>query len=102
MPGNDLAVVVPIVNEVGNVQPLIDELHEHLSEYDWEVVFVDDDSSDGTTAALSGMPTTKARIVVLMDGDGQDAIGGKRIQLGAENGDFAARFGRPVKGLTPF
>jgi dolichol-phosphate mannosyltransferase len=97
MPGNDLAIVVPVVNEVGNVQPLIDELHEHLSGYDWEVVFVDDDSSDGTTAALrhsarqddrvrlvlrinqrglatatlSGMLTTKARIVVLMDGDSQ-------------------------------
>jgi dolichol-phosphate mannosyltransferase len=97
MPGNDLAVVVPVINEVGNVQPLVDELYEHLSDYDWEVVFVDDDSTDGTTAslrrlarrddrvrlvlrvnqrglataALSGMLTTKSRMIVLMDGDGQ-------------------------------
>ena len=97
MPGNDVAVVVPVINEVGNVQLLVDELYEHLSDYDWEVVFVDDDSTDGTTAslrrlarrddrvrlvlrvnqrglataALSGMLTTKSRMIVLMDGDGQ-------------------------------
>jgi hypothetical protein len=28
MSGNDLAVVVPVVNEFGNVQPLIDELYK--------------------------------------------------------------------------
>lgn len=97
MPGNDIAVVVPVLREADNVASLIAELHQHLGAYDWEVVFVDDDSDDGTadvvrshartdervrlvlrvherglaTAGIAGMLTTKSRWIVLMDGDGQ-------------------------------
>jgi dolichol-phosphate mannosyltransferase len=97
MAGNDVAIVVPVFREADNVASIIGELHHHLSGYDWEVVFVDDDSDDGTadvvrsyarndervrlvlrvnerglaTAGTAGMLTTKSRCIVLMDGDGQ-------------------------------
>ena len=97
MPGNDVAVVVPVFREADNIASLVSELHQHLTAYDWEVIFVDDDSDDGTaevvrsyartnervrlvlrvherglaTAGIAGMLTTKSRCIVLMDGDGQ-------------------------------
>lgn len=44
-----LSVIVPTFNEAANVSPMIDALHQALdNRVAWEVVFVDDDSPDGT------------------------------------------------------
>lgn len=48
----DLAVVVPTYNEQLNVGPLVDRLEPLLAGLTWEVVFVDDDSPDGTADGL--------------------------------------------------
>ena len=48
----DLVVVVPTFNERDNIAPLLQKLAEALPGIRWEVVFVDDDSTDGTVAAL--------------------------------------------------
>jgi dolichol-phosphate mannosyltransferase len=44
----DLAIVLPTFNERGNVGPLVDRLEKALSGIHYEVIFVDDDSPDGT------------------------------------------------------
>jgi dolichol-phosphate mannosyltransferase len=44
----DLAIVLPTFNESGNVGPLVDRLEKALQGIRYEVVFVDDDSPDGT------------------------------------------------------
>ena len=43
-----LSVVIPTFNEVGNVSVLIDRLTHTLQGIEWEIIFVDDDSRDGT------------------------------------------------------
>lgn len=43
-----LTVVVPCYNERANVGPMVRALDEALHGVDWEVVFVDDNSPDGT------------------------------------------------------
>jgi dolichol-phosphate mannosyltransferase len=48
----ELVVVVPTFNERDNIAPLLQKLTEALRDVHWEVVFVDDDSTDGTVAAL--------------------------------------------------
>jgi dolichol-phosphate mannosyltransferase len=48
----DLVVVVPTFNERDNIAPLLQKLAEALPGIRWEVVFVDDDSTDGTVGAL--------------------------------------------------
>jgi dolichol-phosphate mannosyltransferase len=48
----ELAVVVPTLNERDNVEPLLARLAVVLAGIEWEAVFVDDDSSDGTGAVL--------------------------------------------------
>ena len=51
-PSVELTVVVPTFNEVGNVERLHRGLARVLSGVRWEVIFVDDDSPDGTADAV--------------------------------------------------
>jgi glycosyltransferase involved in cell wall biosynthesis len=44
----DLAIVLPTFNESGNVGPIVDRLEKALNGIRYEVIFVDDDSPDGT------------------------------------------------------
>ncbi|MGA9061546.1 MAG: glycosyltransferase family 2 protein [Terracidiphilus sp.] len=48
----DLAIVLPTFNESGNVSPLFDRLAGALKGIHYEVIFVDDDSPDGTADAV--------------------------------------------------
>src|SRR5215831_2569373 len=51
-PAPELTVVVPTFNERTNVPLLVARLQRTLDGIDWEVIFVDDDSPDGTAAAV--------------------------------------------------
>jgi hypothetical protein len=72
-----LSIVVPFFNEVGT----IDELHRRLSsvlfliDQDWEIVYVDDGSSDGTAEALTAIADrdSRVRLVSLARNYGQTA-----------------------------
>src|ERR1700735_4988625 len=91
----DLAVVVPTYRERGNVPELIARLERALCEFEWELIFVDDDSPDGTaelvreyalkdrrirvlqrigrrglsSACIEGMLATPAETIAVMDAD---------------------------------
>jgi dolichol-phosphate mannosyltransferase len=93
--GPELCVVVPTFNERDNVDILIQRLDRALQGIDWEVVFVDDDSPDGTaqqvraladrdrrtrcirrigrrglsSACIEGMLSTSAPLIAVIDGD---------------------------------
>jgi dolichol-phosphate mannosyltransferase len=94
-PAPELAIVVPTFKERENVSELISRLRKLLAHCDWEVLFVDDNSPDGTAAllrqigesdqrircirrigrrglagaCLEGMLATQARFVAVMDAD---------------------------------
>jgi dolichol-phosphate mannosyltransferase len=94
-----VSVVVPVRNEAENVGPLADEIAAALNgRWVFELVFVNDGSSDGTEAALnamkaerpwlrqikhavscgqscavrSGVKAARAQLVATLDGDGQN------------------------------
>lgn len=50
-----LSVVVPMYNEIGNAVPLLDAVQAALADYPfpWELIVVDDGSTDGTARALT-------------------------------------------------
>jgi dolichol-phosphate mannosyltransferase len=58
----ELTVVVPCYNERPNVAPLVDKLDAALFGIAWEVVFVDDNSPDGTTAEVRRIAQTDPRV----------------------------------------
>jgi dolichol-phosphate mannosyltransferase len=60
-----LAVVVPTYNEQANVGELVRRLEASLAGRDWEVIFVDDDSPDGTAATLRVLTQRNPRVRVL-------------------------------------
>ncbi|WP_298281554.1 glycosyltransferase [Acidocella sp.] len=57
-----LTVVVPCYNERANVAPMVAALDAALTGISWEVVFVDDDSPDGTAAEARRLAQTDARV----------------------------------------
>ena len=60
--GVELSVVVPSFNERSNVALLIARLEEALGDIDWEVIYVDDDSPDGTAEEVRAMSATNRRV----------------------------------------
>lgn len=101
LPDHRLSVVVPLYNEAENVAPLIERVHLALAAYPWpwELILVDDGSSDSTpvvlekeaakhgphvrivslvrnfkqTAAMqAGLDAARGSVIVTMDGDLQN------------------------------
>lgn len=58
----ELTVVVPVYNERLNVGPLLARLDRALAGLRWEVLFVDDDSPDGTAATARRAGAADPRI----------------------------------------
>jgi dolichol-phosphate mannosyltransferase len=62
MESAELAIIVPTFNERQNVGLLVAQLESALTGVNWEAIFVDDDSPDGTAAALRALAATNARV----------------------------------------
>ena len=58
-------MVVPAFNEAGNVAPLIARLDLALAGVRWQVIYVDDNSPDGTAEAVKSMAWTDPRVSCL-------------------------------------
>jgi glycosyltransferase involved in cell wall biosynthesis len=94
----DLTLVIPVLNEAENLRPLVEEIDQALADRKYEIVFVDDGSSDGSyrqmerlredypqvgairfrrnfgqTAAFSaGFDYARGQVIVTMDADRQN------------------------------
>lgn len=61
----ELAVVVPTFNEAANVPLLVAALDRALAGIAWEVVFVDDNSPDGTSEAVRRIAAADPRVRIV-------------------------------------
>lgn len=92
----ELSLVIPVMNEEDNVKPMLEAVHAALQGFDYEVILVDDGSTDATrkriteyaddhtvlvelrknygqsTAMTAGIDHAKGRYVALLDGDLQN------------------------------
>ena len=57
-----LTIVVPTLNERDNIKPLIALLDAALPNVDWEVMFVDDDSTDDTARRIRALALVDPRV----------------------------------------
>jgi dolichol-phosphate mannosyltransferase len=60
--GPELSIVVPTFSEVDNVRTLVERITEALAGLDWEIIFVDDDSPDGTAEAVRELARNNRRV----------------------------------------
>ena len=61
-PAPELSIVVPTFNERANVPILVERLSRLLPSADWEILFVDDNSPDGTAAVARAIGETDSRV----------------------------------------
>ena len=63
----DLSIVIPVLNEEANLKPLYSELREALEALgrSYEIVFVDDGSTDGSAQVLAELHQTGERVKVV-------------------------------------
>ena len=61
-PSVQLSIVVPTFNEAANIGLLIEKLGEALGNLVWEVIFVDDDSPDGTANEVRRLAQSDGRV----------------------------------------
>lgn len=75
---NSVSVVIPVYNEMHSLPQLHQQLHQALDNYpaEWEVIFVDDGSQDGSAQALEVLATQDkkhSRAILLRRNFGQTA-----------------------------
>ena len=61
-PAPELSIVVPTFNERANVPILVERLSRLLPSSDWEIIFVDDNSPDGTATVARAIGETDSRV----------------------------------------
>ncbi|TXB67893.1 glycosyltransferase family 2 protein [Phaeodactylibacter luteus] len=83
-----LSAVVTVYNEELNIQPLVDRLTAALEGIDYEIVYVDDGSTDGTLKALYGISHPRLKVVAFRKNYGQSAALMAGIE--AAEGEFIA------------
>ena len=49
---NSFSIIIPILNEKKNIPVIVKKIKSSLRNYTYEVIFVDDDSNDGTNEVL--------------------------------------------------
>ncbi len=57
-----MTIVVPTLNERDNIEPLLSRLESALSAFSWELIFVDDASTDGTPELIHDIAQFDRRI----------------------------------------
>jgi dolichol-phosphate mannosyltransferase len=121
-----VAIIVPTYKEKENIVTLVERIHNSLSKYDYEMVFIDDDSGDGTTelasslsekypvkiivrknkrglasAVVDGIASVNSELIAVMDADLQhppEVL--PDIMKALENNDFVMA-SRYIKGGSP-
>ena len=61
----ELAIILPTLNESGNIAPLIDRIDDALGPINWEVLIIDDKSADGTADEARQLALIDSRIRVV-------------------------------------
>ena len=76
-----ISVVVPLMNEEENIKYLIEEIDKALKDYDYELILVDDGSTDNTVEEIKKHMNDKTKLVVLNRNYGQTSAMAAGIEV---------------------
>ena len=63
-----ISLIIPTYNERDNITPLVMRIHQVLSNYDYRILFIDDDSSDGTAELITSLsPKYPVSVIIRKD-----------------------------------
>lgn len=105
-----ISIVVPTYNEEENVKPLseaiIAEFAKSLPEYDYEIIFIDNDSADNTRPILRGMAAENKKIKAIFNAKNFGQFNSPYYGLLQSTGDCAilvcADFQDPIDMIPKF
>ncbi len=61
-----ISVIIPVFNEIGSLPELMDQLRKVLHIYSkWEILFVDDGSTDGSTEFLNDLSRKDENVTLI-------------------------------------
>jgi glycosyltransferase involved in cell wall biosynthesis len=58
----DVSIIIPVLNEEENLHPLIDEITETMKDKEYEIIFVDDGSTDDTVKILKDIRSNNSHV----------------------------------------
>jgi glycosyltransferase involved in cell wall biosynthesis len=61
----DLSVIIPVYNEEENLEPLVSEINQAISDLNFEILFIDDGSTDLSIPKLTEMKEEDDRIRII-------------------------------------
>jgi len=81
-----ISVVICVYNEEENIRPLMDQIHASLRGYDYEIIYVDDGSSDSTVSVIKSLHDPRITLIELKINYGQSSAMAAGIEAAA--GDY--------------
>ena len=76
-----ISVVVPLMNEEENIKYLIEEVDKALRDFDYELILVDDGSTDNTVEEIKKHMNDKTKLVILNRNYGQTSAMAAGIEV---------------------
>jgi len=76
-----ISVVVPLMNEEDNVKYLIEEVEKALKDFEYELILVDDGSTDNTVEEIKKHMNDKTKLVILNRNYGQTSAMAAGIEV---------------------
>ena len=76
-----ISVVVPLMNEEDNIKFLIEEVEKALKDFDYELILVDDGSTDNTVEEIKKYMNDKTKLVILQRNYGQTSAMAAGIEV---------------------
>ncbi|SIS93258.1 glycosyltransferase family 2 protein [Belliella pelovolcani] len=66
-----ISVVITVYNEEENIKPLLDATYEALKDIDYEVILIEDGSTDGTVAEVKKYADSRTKLIIFNKNYGQ-------------------------------
>src|SRR5690349_5891437 len=84
-PDMELSIVITLLNEEDNIEPLFDAIRRSLKGYNYELILVDDGSTDSTVRHIKKLADYRTKLISLNRNYGQTAAMTAGIDLAKGN-----------------